>query len=154
MVAAFSNIFLGSHLSCTFMAHVPIIRDSWKVTLIIRIYIWSVLSLSEEVFLLELPPYLYPAPYVLSLNHLLPFGRPRTTHALGQGPRPNCIIWAHDPIRWKYSNKSIVIHQITNLSDVYGMDKTNSTIHANVSMFWSHHKEKKKRKIYDLNLRD
>ena len=33
------KIFLGFHLSCTFMAHVPIIRVSWKVTLIIRIYI-------------------------------------------------------------------------------------------------------------------
>ena len=83
MVAAFLYIFLGSHLSCTFMAHIPILY---------------VLSLSEEVFLLGLPPHLYPTPLVLSLNHLLPFSRPRTTHALGQGPRPNCIIWAHDPI--------------------------------------------------------
>ena len=31
-----------------------------------------------------------------------------------------------------------------------GMDNTNSTIHANVSMFWSQHKEKKG-KIYNLN---
>ena len=39
MVAAFPQIFLGSHLSRTFMAHIPITRTSFKVTLIIRIYI-------------------------------------------------------------------------------------------------------------------
>ena len=36
-----------------------------------------------------------------------------------------------------------------------GMDNTNSTTHANVSMFWSQHREKKIEgkigKIYNLN---
>ena len=51
------------------------------------------------LFLLGLSSHLYPTPF-LSWNHQLPFGRPRTTHALGQGSRSNCIIWAHDPIVW------------------------------------------------------
>ena len=65
VVATFSQIFLGSHLLCTFMAHVPITRGSQKVTLIIRIYTRSMFSLSEEIFLLGL-----------------------RTHALGQSPKP------------------------------------------------------------------
>ena len=36
------------------MMFVPIIRASWKVTLIIRIYTRSVFNLSEEMFFLEL----------------------------------------------------------------------------------------------------
>ena len=48
------QIFLGSYFSCTFMVHVHITRTSWKVILIIRIYIRSAFSLSEKIFLLEL----------------------------------------------------------------------------------------------------
>ena len=73
VVAAFPQIFLDSHLLCTFMAHVPITRVSWKVTLIIRIYTRSAFSLFEKIFLLGL-----------------------ITHALGQSPKPNCMIWAND----------------------------------------------------------
>ena len=51
------------------------------------------------LFLLGLPSHLYPTPF-LSWNHQLPFSRSRTTHALGQGSRSNCIIWAHDPTVW------------------------------------------------------
>ena len=40
-----------------FVVHVPISGISWKVTLNDRIYIWSVLCLSEEILLLG-PPFL------------------------------------------------------------------------------------------------
>ena len=75
VAAAFFYIFLGSYLSCTFMTHVPIFRTSWKVGLIIRIYTRSAFSLFEEIFLLRLG--------LLML--------------LAKAPKPNCMIWAHDP---------------------------------------------------------
>ena len=54
-------------------------------------------SLSEEIFLLGQPSHLYRAHKVLSINHSLPFIRPRIIHTLGQGPRPYIQIWALTP---------------------------------------------------------
>ena len=71
--------------------HVLITGASWKVTLIVGIHIWAVFIIFEEMFLLGPPSHLYLAHQVLGLNHSLPFVLPQTTHALGQGQRPN--IW-------------------------------------------------------------
>ena len=86
VVAVFPQIFLCSHLLCTFMAHVPITRASQKVILIIRIYTRSMFSLSKEIFLLGL-----------------------RTHALDQSPKPNCMIWAHDPTHIKLDFKNLIL---------------------------------------------
>ena len=50
---AFSQIFLGSHFSSTFVMHAPINGVSWKVTLSDRICIRFALRLSEEALLLR-----------------------------------------------------------------------------------------------------
>ena len=60
VAAAFSQIFLDFHPSCTFIMHIPINGISSKVTLDKRIYIWSVLHLSEEILFLELLPPTFP----------------------------------------------------------------------------------------------
>ena len=45
-------MFPNSHSSNTFIMHVSLNGISWKVTLSDRVYIWSVLRLSEETILL------------------------------------------------------------------------------------------------------
>ena len=59
VIVAFPKIFLNSHHHGTFMIHIPVTRASSKITLIIKIFIWYVFSLSEEIFLLEPPSQWY-----------------------------------------------------------------------------------------------
>ena len=56
VIAAFFQIFLSFHPSCTFITYIPISGISQKVTLNDRIYIWSMLRLFEEILLLGPPP--------------------------------------------------------------------------------------------------
>ena len=59
--------------------------------------------MSEEIFLLGPPSHLYFAHHVLGLNHSLPFVRPRTTHALGQGP-----IYDLGPENWGFEFLKVI----------------------------------------------
>ena len=60
MAVVFPQIFLDFNPSCEFIMHAPINGISWKVTLDKRIYIWSVLHLSDETLLLDLFPPSFP----------------------------------------------------------------------------------------------
>ena len=60
LVAEHFQIFLDFHPSRMSMTNISIIETSWKVTLNIMIHIQPVLGLSEEKFLLGLPPPPFP----------------------------------------------------------------------------------------------
>ena len=83
VVTVFLQIFLSSHHPGTFMMHVPVPGASWKVTLIIRIHIGVVPSLSKEMFLLGSP----------SIHSLLMRLQTGITYnylfLIGPSPRPN-----------------------------------------------------------------
>ena len=75
-----------------FIIHVLISGISWKVTLIDRIYIWSVLCLSEEILLLGPPPPTFPfATYswdfkLNTLTTVYSFSDQSTSSAKAQSP--------------------------------------------------------------------
>ena len=66
VATALSQIFPSSYSSSIFVMLAPSSGVSWKVTLSDRIYIWSVLDLSEEIFLLWTPFPTFPLEYYFS----------------------------------------------------------------------------------------
>ena len=88
VVAVFPNIFLRSHHPWTFMIHIFITGDSWRIIIIVRTCIWYVFIVSEKTFLLEPSSHRYHAHQFLGLKHSFPFNRPQTTQPSveAQGP--------------------------------------------------------------------
>ena len=107
VVAAFSSIFLSSHLSYTFVVYVPISEISQNVTLNDRIYIRYVFFLSEEVFLLEQPSPIFPSASthgILSLTPSLLFICSRTNQR--PQPRPKALYIILGPYPYNNNNNN------------------------------------------------